>query len=255
MPTQAQADKSTATGYLLLVLGVAGFALGWMFPTQSQTAVGSGAHLGFPVVPDWLPFVMIIGGFLCAVLGGVTIYDRRPLPNEPISAPKPLQLVQDEPWRGPTDLRYLETLKEEVNELEDVLSKSHAEAVEAYEKLPRSSGRIEYGRWRTQKASAEEAIVESQKTLTGLKQRIRKIWNGNVEQELLTLRERLLKLERKKQERQRQLREAETCTRQHTSTDEREQCDRDRADKREELLEEIHEIDEEGIESVHMRRN
>ena len=232
--------QNPATGYILLVAGI-------------LCLVGGGLAIA-PAVqshsdPAGWSLALLFGGFLACVFGGIQIYDSQPLPADPIRAPQPLQLVQDEPWRKNTSLRYLEKLKEEVASLEKEASREYTVAADAYEKLSKASGRIEYNRLQREKRFAESTIPNLEKDITALKKRIETICSGNVQQEILTIKENIKKLERSNQENQRTLADLDKpCTIQHKYQSDVNYCERTRAEQRARLRRYIHDNDNRTIE-------
>jgi hypothetical protein len=193
--------------------------------------------------PEWIYSVTLAGVIIC-VVGCVWFYDNLPLPNEAIRAPQPLQLIQDERWRGNTGLRYLETLKEELLVHENKLLKEYAVATKAYEALPHSSGRLKYHWLRRHKTASEGAMTRLKPQIGGLKERIELIVGGNVDAEVSTIRESIRKFERNKQEEQRVFEAWEKpCTIKHDNKLQEDFCEHKRWKAREAIRRKIHEID------------
>lgn len=155
-------------------------------------------------------FTGLIAGLFGSIVGWSMFYDNLPIPNEVIPAPQPLNLVSTEPWRQVTGLRILEQLKKELKEWEDPLPNIYEDAVKAHSQLSSAKGRLEYKNLRIRLQYCQGAINNAQIRIDDLKQRIQKIFNGNVQADLLEHEEQIQKLKRERQDFQTQLKEAET---------------------------------------------
>jgi len=234
--------KKTATaGYvwlgvaaLLLIAGSA--ALIWP-PPQKQADAGGffGLCLMLAAIPGFVGFR--------------ALYDAQPLPADPIPAPPPLLLTQDQPWRRPTSLRYLESLKQEMLNEEEKIQRTYHLAVQAYNLIHQSSGRIQYDERLQYMQSYAYSLPYAQKAIGELTVRIDRLFAGDVGFELGLLEESVQKLQRSRQEYERDLAEAEApCTINHEYQHQVDQCKSERQELREKLRRKIHDIDRSVIE-------
>jgi hypothetical protein len=196
----------------------------------------------------------VIAGLLAAGSGAAafwSMYNSQPIPNEPLRAPEPFELIADQRWRPLTSpqLRFLERLKKEVTDTEREIQRAHDSAVKAYNSIPQAVSYAAY-----QSAKRELSLQESGKKhllerLPPLYERIGKIFGGDVGSEILALKERIKKLERKKLEEERRLAtwQAE-CTIPHKYQNDVNECEQARARQRERLHEAIHALDRSIIE-------
>jgi hypothetical protein len=220
---KTQAQQNATAGYISLASGLLLVAGVFVIPIVFHKADGS--------PQDWFPLAAVAGVVLGCVFvfsGGWAIYDARPIPSDPIRAPTPLQLTHDEAWRKPTPLRFLEKLKKELTDIENQVRQDYDKAVQAYEKLPHSSGRFDYDRHkRTLEYSVSDIDRAQDRRLPALRLRIEKIFAGDVNAEILDLEENTRKLQRNKQEHERGLQKAETpCTINHKDQDEVQRCEK-----------------------------
>src|SRR5262249_52415015 len=118
-----------------------------------------------------------------------------------------LALVQNEPWRGPTGFRYLEKLKEDCIGLEKSMLNSHAEASQAYYRLTRSKGLLEYKKWRDVIDENSEYLNDASEELMKFKEHISRVFSGDVRSDVLELEEAVEKLNTEKRHQEADLKE------------------------------------------------
>jgi hypothetical protein len=188
-------------------------------------------------------------GLILLLIAARDAYDATPIPNEPLHAPKPVNLPEDQRWRKDTRLRFLEKLKREITQREARVKEQHKLATAAYEAIPNSTGLIAYKRYKSQLAEAEQKKQHSLAQLPELYERTEKISSGDVGHEILRIKEEIRKLERERLEQQRRLADTEKpCTINHQYQYQVDQCKNERERHREELHHIIHCIDNKIIE-------
>lgn len=144
---------------------------------------------------------VIVGAFGLVILGGTL----EGFPSAKITSPPILRLIRTEPWRRATSLRCVESLKQELLSAEKHLIQSHERSYNAYRRLLQENTISEYKELLDEKKNADCQVEQAQRTVTSLKQRIDRIYSGDVATEQLHLNESIKKLERDRQEEQRKL--------------------------------------------------
>lgn len=126
--------------------------------------------------------------------------DSRPIPSEVVPPPVQPVVGEDFAWRKVTSLRFLDRKIGSFEQLEEELVEEYDTARNAYEKLPRSSGRIEYDKLREIVDDQKTSLVSGKKNLADLRRDIEAILSGDVRKFILTTEEQIKKLQRNKRE-------------------------------------------------------
>jgi hypothetical protein len=192
----------------------------------------------------------LIGSVATLLLsGGAAAYchwNGQEIPNEPIHAPKPLEMETDQAWRKPSRLRFLERLKQEVCEAEREIRQTHERAVTSYKNIPSV---ISYSNYTSEKAAldlSETSKHELLQQLPPIYERIERVFCGDVAHEILNIEEEIRKFEREKQEHQRLIEHGQIEASRCNKSD----CDKCKAwpDQKAEHYSRIHTIDVRVIE-------
>jgi hypothetical protein len=158
---------------------------------------------------SYAPFILIgIGGLMTLILG-LKFYDSQPIPNEYVPPPDDLELKSDEPWRKYTDFRYLENLKNELENYEEIVKNAHQKAVEAHQELPMAEGYITYKTLRAKISTGTQQVDYYLPKIEKEKEHIEMVFAGEVRSDLQKFEEKLEKLFRERQEYQASLNEIE----------------------------------------------
>ncbi len=189
-----------------VVLAVVLFVIGLLSVAIGVQAYRSPSFLPFQINPldrDSMPVgtvLLCIAGVVLAWRAGREWRDSRPLPSE--TAPPPVQPVvgEDFAWRKITSLRFLDRKIESFEQLEEDLIEEYNTARSAYEKLPRSSGLIEYDKLRAVVEGQRRSSVAGKKALAELRRDIEAVLSGDVRKFILTIEEQIKKLQRNKRE-------------------------------------------------------
>ena len=194
-----------------IVLGAVLLALAALCTLVGVEAYRSPSFLPFQINPsdtDSPPFgtiLLCIVGLVLGWLAGRQWRDSRPIPSEVVPPPMEPVVGQDFAWRKVTSLRFLDRKIENFESIEEHLLGEYNTAQAAYQKLPRSSGRIEYDKLREVVDNQRTSLPDGKKDLADIRRDIEAILSGDIRKFILSIEEQLKKLQRSKQEVERRL--------------------------------------------------
>jgi hypothetical protein len=189
-----------------VVLAVALFVIGLLSVAIGVHAYRSPSFLPFQINPldrDSMPVgtvLLCIAGLVLAWQAGRQWRDSRPIPSESVLPPIQPVVGEDFAWRKITSLRFLDRKIENFEQLEEELVEEYNTARSAYEKLPHSSGRIEYDTLRAVVEGQRRSATTGKKALAELRRDIEAVLSGDVRKFILTIEEQIKKLQRNKRE-------------------------------------------------------
>jgi hypothetical protein len=179
--------------------------------------------------PPFGTVLLCIAGVVLVRMAGKRWRDSRPIPSESIVPPVQPVVGEDFPWRKATSLRFLDRKIESFEQIEEDLVEEYNKARDAYEKLPHSSGRIEYDRLRKIVERQKTSLATGKKSLAELRRDIEAILSGDVRKFILTIDEQIKKLQRNRQdieakitERKKQIEKESTSQKANNGRDENE---------------------------------
>jgi hypothetical protein len=206
LSTQNKAAETRKTGTALLIVGFLGVGVTlalvqWEIVNQAQR--------------DGTLYIGLGGGGLAILFGLLALYDSKPIPNTPVAAPTPLVLTKTEPWRQDLSLRFLQPVRAQVLEHERELAEQQQQAEAAYAELPEARDSGSYMKYRNLLSTIRRVEMQKQEVLTRilppLKQRLDRVYAGDIQADVLDLEEAIRKNQRYKEDLQRQLTEAQDC--------------------------------------------
>lgn len=164
----------------------------------------------FPFLGGTIPLVAL---FLCGAMliagSGTGLYDARPIPDEFIPAPEPLNLTTDEAWRPRTNFRYLEELKQACSYTEERITKLYQSAVKGHRDLSNANGYIAYKSGKLALSSSTKMIAMLLPELAYQKAHIERVFAGDVRVDLQEMEEQIEKIRREREAQQDELLRAE----------------------------------------------
>jgi hypothetical protein len=140
-------------------------------------------------------FMIFTAVFACVMWWFIS-HDTRIIPTDPVYMPPPMTITREEEWRKPTAVRYLEDVKDFIDQMEQKAISLYKRTHQAFENLGCPDGYFEYEAGINRIKSFQKFCSDYER----LKESANRVYNGEVNAEINELQTAIRQLQRERQE-------------------------------------------------------